>query len=303
MWGGTCSIYAQFLPRTNFNPPSPCGEGQVYTLQLNEKELNFNPPSPCGEGPESAKRLHVGTIFQSTLPVWGGTFVAQDMLPNVRISIHPPRVGRDNPRAVVCSDACQFQSTLPVWGGTRGHPPTRPLPGGDFNPPSPCGEGQGRPPAKKGGAGFQSTLPVWGGTETLYVQSSGKPNFNPPSPCGEGLGMAENRKRPEDFNPPSPCGEGPLIFCPSVRLFRISIHPPRVGRDPNWCYNTSTVKISIHPPRVGRDAVVFRDILQDFVISIHPPRVGRDRQLHQRGHARQNFNPPSPCGEGPLVLM
>ena len=56
-----------------------------------------------------------------------------------------------------------FQSTLPVWGGTHPHQPgaeTR----RDFNPPSPCGEGQGKAEAAKADAEFQSTLPVWGGT-------------------------------------------------------------------------------------------------------------------------------------------
>ena len=56
------------------------------------------------------------------------------------ISIHPPRVGRDQ------APASLF------------------LPAGNFNPPSPCGEGPPAPPSA----------------------SSRTANFNPPSPCGEG---------------------------------------------------------------------------------------------------------------------
>ena len=79
---------------------------------------------------------------------------------------------------------------------------------------------------------FQSTLPVWGGT------SGGNP----------GLPILHH------FNPPSPCGEGPPEQSFARMHVGISIHPPRVGRDPRrnappppGCF------ISIHPPRVGRD--------------------------------------------------
>ena len=58
-------------------------------------------------------------IFQSTLPVGGGTGILVRLLIPDPISIHPPRGGRD-----VCPGAdharlCRFQSTLPVGGGTR----------------------------------------------------------------------------------------------------------------------------------------------------------------------------------------
>ena len=57
-------------------------------------------------------------IFQSTLPVWGGTYarVSDDAI--VCISIHPPRVGRDQALSDLLVEEFKFQSTLPVWGGT-----------------------------------------------------------------------------------------------------------------------------------------------------------------------------------------
>ena len=80
------------------------------------------------------------TGFQSTLPVWGATYLV-----------------------LKGGGGSGFQSTLPVWGATPAlgqHHQRR----GHFNPRSPCGE---RPPVglqmaerKK----FQSTLPVWGAT-------------------------------------------------------------------------------------------------------------------------------------------
>ena len=79
----------------------------------------------------------------------------------------------------------------------------------------------------------------------------------------------------------------------------ISIHAPRVGRDPVWPQHFCGYgKISIHAPRVGRDATAvisnYKPIdfnprapcgarpasaPEDYVtrkISIHAPRVGRD---------------------------
>ena len=145
-------------------------------------------------------------VFQSTLPVWGGTQSGvNDWFPSV------------------------FQSTLPVWGGTS------------------------RNPNSSLQYRFQSTLPVWGGTFQSLSCWPLVPYFNPPSPCGEG------RK---------------LIVKFRV-LLRISIHPPRVGRDRRACALPSEMHISIHPPRVGRDRV---------------HRVTKNNTGY--------FNPPSPCGEG-----
>ena len=77
---------------TDFNPPSPCGEMHKVLLQGVE-HTDFNPLSPCGEIPRSRSELF-GEI----------------------ISIHPPRVGRD--------EGWTYRRTLHIY----------------FNPPSPCGE-------------------------------------------------------------------------------------------------------------------------------------------------------------------
>ena len=37
------------LKDMNFNPPSPCGEGQELCDIFGDLD-DFNPPSPCGEG-------------------------------------------------------------------------------------------------------------------------------------------------------------------------------------------------------------------------------------------------------------
>ena len=58
-----------------------------------------------------------------------------------------------------------------------------------------------------------------------------------------------------------------------------------------------TPKISIHPPRAGRDLLVLTERLTRF-ISIHPPRAGRDHLHPAVKWLERNFNPPAPCGAG-----
>ena len=129
------------------------------------------------------------------------------------------------------SRTSQFQSTLPVWGGT---PPARSTPGlvCDFNPPSPCGEGLCGYGSIAGELAFQSTLPVWGGTTTLQEANEAQQLFQSTLPVWGGT-------------------DGGAVHS---LLALISIHPPRVGRDPDTRIIQHRGVISIHPPRVGRDS-------------------------------------------------
>ena len=151
-------------PGAYFNPPSPCGEGHSEHSHNHCPRRNFNPPSPCGEGrtcscvacPRSKISIHpprVGrdtsqpppfdatTLFQSTLPVWGGTPPSRCVTHHGRY-FNPPSPCGEGPGAMIALlFAPVFQSTLPVWGGTRRwHKTARRIPW-NFNPPSPCGEG------------------------------------------------------------------------------------------------------------------------------------------------------------------
>ena len=101
------------------------------------------------------------------------------------------------------------------------------------------------------------------------------------------------------FNPPSPCGEGPERRNVPVTRAGISIHPPRAGRDGEALGDGQKAnKISIHPPRAGRDLLRAGCPYHDPRISIHPPRAGRDTPNGPVLLDHQDFNPPSPCGEG-----
>ena len=123
-----------------FNPPSPCGEGRRRRV-AHSPDGNFNPPSPCGEGRTSTQKKPPSFIFQSTLPVWGGTAGGKHQKRRWSISIHPPRVGRDlSPRSWAGYPA-DFNPPSPCGEGPlQGLAPKNQKE--NFNPPSPCGEGQ-----------------------------------------------------------------------------------------------------------------------------------------------------------------
>ena len=103
--------------------------------------------------------------------------------------------------------------------------------------------------------------------------------------------------------------------------WRISIHAPRVGSDPDDIKTARRAHkyfnprspcgerpvpvglvsvrgiISIHAPRVGSDPPVDGFVLPAGHISIHAPRVGSDSIKIGRDCTGRHFNPRSPCGE------
>ena len=121
-----------------------------------------------------------------------------------------------------------------------------------FNPPAPCGAGPTPQGHKQRAQKFQSTRPVRGGTsakalsETLF-------HFNPPAPCGAGHPQKHFQK-----------------------LFFISIHAPRAGRD------------------LRRNSYCSR---RRGFQSTRPVRGGTRLDCHITDCCF-NFNPPAPCGAG-----
>ena len=128
-------------------------------------------------------------------------------------------------------------------------------------------------------------------------------DFNPLSPHGERREALAWPETPAYFNPLSPHGErlGRSCCCSWRRW--ISIHSPRMGRDPEGEVVYLYRQISIHSPRMGRDdtekrlyaypLLIFQSTLPAWgetsafrkrvccgLISIHSPRMGRDTVLH-----------------------
>ena len=129
------------------------------------------------------------------------------------ISIHPPRGGRDGPGR----------------GLHRGP--------GNFNPPSPWGEGPGQLEGEDQELKFQSTLPVGGGTVD-DLEAIRAALFQSTLPVGGGTDLVGGVRKVD----------------------AISIHPPRGGRDKFSRREKRGHFISIHPPRGGRDSTTFKGI-------------------------------------------
>ena len=145
---------------------------------------DFNPPSPCGEGQAVLISIRPEWVFQSTLPARGGTYSREWATRLCLISIHPPRGGRDINNGNAARDRPNFNPPSPWGEGPNGlwRAPTQ----RHFNPPSPWGEGPLRIMGLIPGSLFQSTLPVGGGTWPGKAACCPRPDFNPPSPWGEG---------------------------------------------------------------------------------------------------------------------
>ena len=127
-------------------------------------------------------------------------------------------------------------------------------------------------PAADGSVRFQSTRPARGGT----------------IPQGRPILL------PLDFNPPAPRGAGRARDPRDPHRSRISIHPPREGRDVAALSALfGAASISIHPPREGRDCPLQLEGEKGQGISIHPPREGRDPGVKgPRAVARISIHPP-----------
>ena len=228
--GGTITGLALALGFTDFNPPAPCGAGRDGG-RARHPQPDFNPPAPCGAGlRQSAGDYLPNRYFNPPAPCGAGQHLRTQLNDMMRISIHPPRAGRD---VYLCHNRCHifaFQSTRPVRGGTTG------------------------PSNFSKIFIFQSTRPVRGGTRMDFICSMLQSNFNPPAPCGAGRGWT--------------------LFAPCYN--RISIHPPRAGRDLRQHTNQRTGQNFNPPAPCGAGLAAALAVPGGSCISIHPPRAGRD---------------------------
>ena len=186
VWGATSIRSPARRCRGDFNPRAPCG-ARPPMLPPPPRGSDFNPRAPCGARRSTALSSYRSTLFQSTRPVWGATSCASTCVDAVRsfqstrpvwgatpfrrfgcqkplrISIHAPRVGRDQVTQVEIKGLIGFQSTRPVWGATLSSRFT-----GQssvyFNPRAPCGARLEPHLQMRWYLEFQSTRPVWGAT-------------------------------------------------------------------------------------------------------------------------------------------
>ena len=195
------------------------------------------------------------------------------------ISIHAPRAGSDDCRAVI-----EFRGLISIHApraGSDGIPATHSTASSYFNPRSPCGERHGIDAASVASHGFQSTLPVRGATRTRACRSvcrsisihaprvgsdpdvvlglayTPEISIHAPRAGSDRHALLQGRATTY-FNPRSPCGERLTLGLILLRRLRISIHAPRAGSDDTTKPTAHAVHISIHAPRAGSDPDVSR---------------------------------------------
>ena len=94
-WGETDELKAAQEELKDFNPLSPHGERPTQACDT-RNTIQFQSTLPAWGETTAILKPHAVTPFQSTLPAWGETGAAPDLLAAVIISIHSPRMGRDD---------------------------------------------------------------------------------------------------------------------------------------------------------------------------------------------------------------
>ncbi len=180
-----------------------------------------------------------------------------------------------------------FQSTRPVWGATcKGG--SQPKDSVYFNPRAPCGAR--RPPF------------------CLYPYYK---NFNPRAPCGARHLTLWRPSYITLFQSTRPVWGATVTCCanhPIITLFQstrpvwgatlkrrlldgrtfISIHAPRVGRDPEAAAAHKDEQISIHAPRVGRDSK-FDDFTPSNLHKRYKRVLARPKNTREKGKIKQKL--------------
>ncbi len=169
----------------------------------------------------------------------------------IKISIHSPRMGRDNVTGYFCTHPSHFNPLSP-----HGERPLR-YAGScstvNFNPLSPHGERPALPGAGCACIQFQSTLPAWGETAVALAAA-----------WAGGISIHSPRMGRD------------VIFDIPRYANGISIHSPRMGRDTGHLAQVIDAlyfnPLSPHGERLARRA----SWATQQAISIHSPRMGRD---------------------------
>ena len=233
--------------------------------------------------------------FQSTLPAWGETLPKTGRSDHKLISIHSPRMGRD--------DLLAEKTGISQ----------------NFNPLSPHGERRETRPSAWQLCAISIHSPRMGRDCNSGSIPTSRRDFNPLSPHGERPRHTCADPRKIHFNPLSLHGERPVELVSQMDYVLISIHSPCMGRDtidgvsqhagglfqstlPAWgeTYCCSMTRfgrlISIHSPCMGRDSR-HKVQCQRLAISIHSPCMGRDAAHGHLWATARYFNPLSLHGE------
>ena len=190
-----------------FNPRAPCGARRAIDTGFCTRRRRFNPRAPCGARRTPTATMSRIPLFQSTRPVWGATQQAGDSPQDQCVSIHAPRVGRDSLISIISPPLLVSIHAPRVGRDTLDllHCAVRQ----SFNPRAPCGARQRESRKSSQSLSFQSTRPVWGATRRY-----------------------RNIIHHLMFQSTRPVWGATISTTSPFTSIRVSIHAPRVGRDP-----------------------------------------------------------------------
>ena len=254
-----------------FNPRAPCGARPSCSYKV-KPLFGFNPRAPCGARRCFSIAILLFFRFQSTRPVRGATKDVNEVRFSDYVSIHAPRVGRDDshghtdaPRNVsihaprvgrdlvdkrhISADQ-RFNPRAPC--GARRFSLTLIRLIGCFNPRAPCGARHLSCMPGITSQLFQSTRPVRGATSnSCYVIMLSE--FQSTRPVRGATGVYGHRACHRGFNPRAPCGARPIdcLTVSQVQEFQ-STRPVR-GATERGSSCIFPTYVSIHAPRAGRD--------------------------------------------------
>ena len=246
-----------------FNPRAPCGARLRHMLR-EKAPRNFNPRAPCGARPPrgaTSRRL-------------------------ADISIHAPRVGRDNGRLNPSKGMKRFQSTRPVWGATIASRIVSRSP--VFQSTRPVWGATWRTEAWAGTLVFQSTRPVWGATR-IYINAEEMIEISIHAPrVGRdvnfgfvyGMGWKFQSTRPVWGATES------TRYCNYSKGFQST--RPVWGATPRCGQSIDFDSISIHAPRVGRDSK-FDDFTPSNLHKRYKRVLARPKNTREKGKIKQKL--------------
>ena len=209
MWGATGAASYYESQRNKFQSTRPVWGATTTPARTSTTRQRFQSTRPVWGATQYSYVDDVYLGFQSTRPVWGATQAPRRQRPKLSISIHAPRVGRDQSKSVGNSKAVYFNPRAPC-GARRGgsanqthigvisiHAPRVGRDAVQMLPPQLQPQFQSTRPvwgATRNGRWicrrcfrFQSTRPVWGATQLHRAAALPLANFNPRAPCGARL--------------------------------------------------------------------------------------------------------------------